>query len=170
MLRAVTTAIIAVFGAMAGWAQTSAQASIILTARVPSSVTLSVDSQPVSLSIKASDQPTANVEFPLRVKWNLNPAEVQGFEIVAYFADPSSPLINELQPVSLPVPSLLARLGTGDFRPFNSAGRASLTTITVAAEGRQGQRSQVFQLKNSNQAAVPDGEYHGVVYFEVRQY
>ncbi len=169
MFRAIAIATLAVFGSQAGWAQTSAQASITLIARVPSSVSLSVNSLPVSLSIRAANQFAGDFQFPLQVKWNLNPAEVQGFAVVAYFADPSAALTGS-QPGSLAASSLLARLGPGDFRPFLADGKVSLCNVTAANDGRMGQRVQIFELKNGNDGSVPEGDYHGTLYFEVRQY
>lgn len=172
MFRATGLTIVLVLSSVAGLAQTGARVSTALSARVPSSVALSVSSAPVLLSVQSSDRVPTEFTLPMHVKWNLNPAEVRGFEIVAYFSDPSSALTHDSQPVSLPASSLLARLGEGDFKPFSPAdGRLSVSNVSAANDGRRGERLQLLELKGSSELTViPQGDYRGVLYLEVREY
>jgi hypothetical protein len=69
----------------------SASATVRLTAFKPSSISVSVHEVPLAFDF----QPNAanlSLAIPVTTTWNVNPLEVRGVEVVAYFANPEHAL------------------------------------------------------------------------------
>ena len=153
------------------WAQTTATASVPISLRIPGSISLSLQSTPVTVAVQGGVQQQFNV--PLTVQWNLDPREVPGFGVVAYFRDPQAALVDPSNAASIPASDVLGRWGQGQFQSFH-ASDATLTLFhtTVLPELRRGSESQTLELEIAKNAlaALADGEYQGVLYLEVRNY
>ena len=154
---------------LASYAQLSASASVPIVLRIPGSITLSLRSVPVSVSLTDGAQRTFTV--PLALSWNLNPAEVQAFRVVAYFQDSGAALTNPTTSTALPATKLLTRWGTSAFAPFASDATASLFHTSVF-ENRRGEKQDSLELKIDDAMAtsLPNGSYEGTLYLEVRHY
>lgn len=152
-------------------AQTSATSTVPIALRIPGSISLSLRSTPVTVSVENGVQ--QQFEVPLTVQWNLDPRDVPGFGVVAYFRDPQAALVDSDTDTSVPAGYVMARWGSGQFHPFQ-ASDASLTVFhtTVLPELRHGNESQNLELKIADNAtaSLPNGEYQGVLYLEVRNY
>ena len=134
---------------------------------------------PVSIALQA-DNPAANHAFvPLEFNWNLNPQEVQGFEVIGYFADPNAALAADSGNTVVPSAHVLGRWQSGSFRPFSethesgpAGGSLSLFSESVLHGHSRGSRSGVLEMRIDPQlaSALNRGEYRGVLYVEVRHY
>ena len=69
----------------------SASATVRLTAFKPSSISVSVHEVPLAFDFQPSGS-NPPLAIPVTTIWNVNPLEVRGVELVAYFADPEHAL------------------------------------------------------------------------------
>ncbi len=151
-------------------AQTRSSASVPISLRVPGSISLSLNAVPVSLAVAQGAQ--REFAAPLTVSWNLNPAEVPGFRVVAYFSDPEAAVVDDSNGASAKATQLRVRWGTGDFLPFASDASTTLFRTSVLSGPRRGSLQQTLSVKFADSAlpTLPDGDYRGVLYLEVRNY
>jgi hypothetical protein len=160
-------------------AQLSAISGVTITATVRGSVTVDARSIPLSLEFDPADPARNNVALPLAVTWNLNPAEVQGFQVIGYFADPARALLNEIDDVVVSSAHVLGRVDTGQFRPFRdtndvgpAGGSLSLFHEAVSNGNARGNRSKLLEMRLDQESLpeLPKGTYRGVLFIEVRHY
>ncbi len=158
--------------------QLAASASIAITATLHGHISLSTRSVPVSIPLDPDRPDTNYASFPLELEWNLNPSEVQGFEVIGYFFDPAAALVNS-SGTAVPATHVLGRWDSTLFQPFNQIHEtgmhgASLSLMSEHIEhGRsRGSRSELFELKIDPQIVpgLSGGDYRGVIYIEVRHY
>ena len=69
--------------------QPPASATVRLTTLKPSSISVSVHEVPLAFDFQPSGS-TPPLAIPVTTIWNVNPLEVRGVELVAYFADPDT--------------------------------------------------------------------------------
>ena len=157
--------------ACAASAQVSATSAVVITAKMPGSITLSLQSTPVFIPVQnGAQQP---FEVPLTVQWNLDPRETPGFGVQAYFLDSGSALVNPSSATRVPAADLVARWGQGSFQPFSSGdAKVELFRTSVLPELRHGNESRTLELRISDPVLsnLPDGQYQGVLYLEVKNY
>lgn len=153
----------------------SASASVTIRATKLSSITLSLRQVPVAFDV--TDQHSTQVSIPLTTSWNVSPREVQGFEIVGYFANPDAALLSETN--AIPAQMVEAQFNNGPFRAFNQSnpvapagGALSLATQQIMAGVTVGNRSDLLTMRvaESLESPIEDGEYRGVLYLEVRHF
>ena len=112
-------------------------------------------------------------EVPLTVQWNLDPRETPGFSVLAYFRNSDAALVESDSATAVKAGSILGRWGQAKFQPFRAAD-ATLTLFQTAVlpDVRRGATSQTLQLKIADELVptLPNGEYRGVLYLEVRNY
>jgi len=167
--RSVGLLIMAICLSVPVWSQASGLASVPIVLRIPGSITLSLHSTPVNIAVQSGmQQPFA---IPLTVQWNLDPREIPGFGVFAYFRDAHAALVEPSTASTITADNILARWGENQFQPFQS-GDVTLFHTAVLPELRRGTESRTLELKIADQtaAALPDGEYQGVLYLEVRNY
>jgi hypothetical protein len=167
-----------VFSAYA-FAQVSSAASVRVTATLHGRMSINTRAIPVSIALRA-DNPGSNHAFvPLEFNWNLNPQEVQGFEVIGYFADPNAALAADSGNAVVPSEHVLGRWQTGSFRPFNethelgtAGGSLSLFSESVLHGHSRGSRTGVLEMTIDPQlaSALSSDQYRGVLYVEVRHY
>jgi hypothetical protein len=152
------------------YGQMSASASVPIVLRIPGTITLSLSSVPVSVNVANGSQRTFSV--PLSLSWNLNPAEVQGFRVVAYYQDAGAALTDVATSAALPAAALRTRWGQGAYLPFASDATATLFQTSVLPTVRRGEKQDVLELKIDDALVplLPDGSYQGTLYLEVRHY
>jgi len=151
-------------------AQLSASASVPIVLRIPGTITLSLSSVPVAVDVANGSQRTFSV--PLSVSWNLNPAEVQGFRVVAYYQNAGAALTDAATSTALPAASLRTRWGQGSFIPFASDATATLFQTSILPTVRRGDKQDVLELKIDDALvpSLPDGSYQGTLFLEARHY
>ncbi len=164
-------------GSSAG--QISGTASTRIAARVRSSVTVSMRTVEVAFDLSASDGARNHFAIPLLIKWNLNPMEVRGFEVIGYFPDPDVALADAFSEVAIPSANVVGRLGSLPYRPFSgtaSVGPAEggllLFRSEVSQANRRGQQqtSLELEIEDAFLTRVPKGSYRGTLYLEARYY
>jgi len=151
-------------------AQLTASASVPIVLRIPGTITLSLSSVPVSVAVANGTQRTFSV--PVSLSWNLNPAEVPGFRLVAYYQDAGAALTDPATSTALPAATLRTRWGQGAFVPFASDATATLFQTSVLPAVRRGEKQDVLELKIDDALvpSLPDGSYQGTLFLEVRHY
>jgi hypothetical protein len=153
------------------WAQTSSTASVPIVLRIPGSISISLQSTPVIVAVQNGQQ--QQFEVPLTVRWNLDPSETPGFGVVAYFRNSNAALQEPESATAIPASSVMARWGQTRFQSFKS-GDATLTLFRTAVlpDARRGTTSQTLQLRIADDLVptLPNGEYQGALYLEVRNY
>jgi hypothetical protein len=153
------------------WAQVSASATVTITARLAGSISLSLQSTPVAVTVDHGVQ--SGFLVPLSVEWNLDPRETPAFGVTAYFRDPHAALSDKVGGNTVSAGQVLAKWGTPSFSPFSDVdGRVQIFDTAVLPGRRRGQRSENLELKIAEDtlASLPDGDYQGVLYLEVRNY
>ncbi len=119
------------------------------------------------------------MSFPLEVAWNLDPREVQGFEVVSYFANPRAALVNDAATGTIPADRVLGRWGNEAFRPFkeiNAIGPAGsslrLFGKSISHGDSRGSRDDILNVSIDSEyaATISEGKYTGVLYVEFRYY
>ena len=151
------------------WSQTSATSSVPISVRIPGSITLSARIVPVSIAVSRGAQEEFGV--PITVSWNLDPREVPGFRVDAYFSNQQAALVETNSGVGISAGDLLARCG-GDYLPFDSSGSVTLFRTAILSDSRRGQQQETLSLKVADRtlATLRDGTYQGVLTLEVRNY
>jgi hypothetical protein len=153
------------------YCQINSSATVVISARLPGSITLSLRSTPVSISVANGAQSRFTV--PLSVQWNLDPREVPAFGVIAYFRNPSAALTDSSNGTPLPAEAILAKWGNASFGRFNQVdGSLPIFHTAVTPNDRRGALSQPLELKISDEAvsSLSNGDYQGVLYLEVRNY
>lgn len=154
---------------------TSWSAHIAMTAIKSSAITLSVEEVPLSFVVEGALANTMTV--PVTAKWDVNPTEVRGFDIIGYFADPSAAL--RMNDTNVPAAAMQASYSGTPFQSFTNANLHTLrdNALVLAGErtmrgNHQGQRHDTLALRIDPlwQQSIPDGEYRGMLYLEVRHY
>lgn len=157
----------------------SANGSVRISAVIRGSVTVNAKSVPLSLDFDPDDPARNYAAFPLSVTWNLNPAEVQGFQVIGYFANPSAALLNRDAGIAVPSSHVLGRMDMGQFRPFSdtsevgpAGGSLSLWQQSVVNGEARGTRTGLLEMRldQENLPYLPKGNYEGMLYIEVRHY
>ena len=169
LVRHTVLAFVMTLSAIAMWPQVRGTANVPISLRVPGSISLSLQSVPVSVAVRdGSSQPFG---VPVTVEWNLDPREVPGFRVVAYFRDPGAALVEASNGTSLKADDVEVRWGPNQPQRFQR-GEATLFQTTVVSEQRRGKESQALSLSIADDAGsvLGDGEYQGVLYLEVRSY
>jgi hypothetical protein len=159
--------------------QLSATATVMLRAVVHGSVTVSARTVPLLLTLDPSDPSRNYTAIPLSIKWNLNVAESQGFQVIGYFANPGAALQNQAAGVTVASSQVLGRMAAGEYRPFSDAneigpagGSLKLFEQSISPGNSRGKRSGMLEMRVAEEASqqLPGGLYEGMLYIEVRQY
>jgi hypothetical protein len=139
-------------------AQLTAGASIVLSATVPSSVTLTDNLLPVSMVVANGTQTVANI--PVGIRWNLDPREKTGYRLVATLTNST-----------LALSALEASIDGAPFRRLaQSTNHIVLMNVWVNAGNKQGERQIAVHIR-VNEAAlvdVPDGVYQAWLRLEAQ--
>ncbi len=148
--------------------QLNATASITLTARLPSSITVSLHTVPVAVDVAGGVQQTFAI--PLSLKWNVDPHEIPGFRIVTYFQNGHAAMVDPVVGAAVSATDMLARWGATPFLPFSPDGTVTLFRLNVEPGLRRGEKNDILELKIVDDAAnsLPGGSYRGVLNIEVR--
>lgn len=143
--------------APAARAQLNAGATVALSARLPSSVTLSDTQLPVAIVVSNGTQALSN--STVRIKWNLDARTAAGFRIVGT-------LIGS----ALPATALEGRTASAGFRPLRQNGSIVLMEKLVTAAKCQGEIQTEIQLQVNETAIrnLPDGVYQGWLKLEAQ--
>lgn len=147
---------------MTAHGQTTARATIGLSARLPSSATLPQTLHPISIVVNHGSP--AQTEFPIDLKWNIDPREATSVRIVATLVGSSLTNPSHDHPSKVAAGDLLAGIAGNDLRPFNGATSSLvLMNVSVSAANRQGTQESNVQLKIDDGALsnLPDGVYFG---------
>jgi hypothetical protein len=159
-------------------AQVSAAASVRFSATLHGGVSINTRTVSVSIPLQAGIPSSNQALVPLEFSWNLNPREVQGFEVIGYFARPNAALVSESGTV-IPSAQVLGSWGDGYFRPFSETheigsahGSLSLFSEPVRLGNSRGTRTGILELRIDPQLApaLSSDDYRGVLYIEVRHY
>jgi len=157
----------------------SATGSVTIKAVVRGSVTVNVKSIPLSFDFDPADPARNYAAVPVVVSWNLNPAEVQGFQIIGYFGNSSTALLNSEHGATVPSSHVLGRMDAGPFRPFSDTsevgppgGSLSLMRQSIVHGDSRGTRASLLEMRidQDNLPNLPKGNYEGMLYIEVRHY
>ena len=160
-------------------AQVSVAASVRFTATLHGHVSINTRAIPVSIPISDDNSASNRASVPLEFNWNLNPREVQGFEVIGYFADPNAALTGDTRHFVVPSAQVLGRWESGALRSFSethelgTAGAGlSLFSEPVLHGHSRGSRTGVLELTIDSQLAsvLSRDNYRGVLYVEVRHY
>lgn len=110
------------------------------------------------------------MEFPIQLKWNLDPGETESFRVVASLGSRQLELAGQASTVSFSSVQLAVR--GGEFRNLHekTAG-LTLLNVPVAARNRQGHQEVVLQMKIDDAIvfSLPDGVYRGWVTLSAQQ-
>lgn len=167
-----------VFSAMAV-AQVSSSARVRFTATLHGNMSINTRVIPVSIPVRTASTASNRVLVPLEFNWNLNPQEVQGFEVIGYFADSNAALVGDSTNAVVPSAYVLGRWESGTLLSFSethqlgSAGASlSLFSESVLHGHSRGSRSGVLELAIDPRLAsvLSSDDYRGVLYIEVRHY
>ena len=90
MRRVILALLASLFITLPMFAQLSASASVPISLRIPGTISLSLQSVPVSVDVAGGSQQTFSI--PLSVTWNLNPREVSGLSRCSLFSEFASRL------------------------------------------------------------------------------
>lgn len=157
----------------------SASGSVTITAVVRGSVTVNVRSVPLSFAFDPADPAANYAAFPVTVTWNMNPTEVQGFQVIGYFANSAAALLNPENGATVPSSHVLGRMNSGPFRAFGDTsevgppgGSLTLMRQSVVTGAARGTRSSLLEMRldQENLPDLPKGNYEGMLYIEVRHY
>ncbi len=160
-------------------AQVSPSASVPITATLHGRISVNTRVVPVSIPLQSDTPATNHAVVPLEFNWNLNPREVQGFEVIGYFANPRAALVAASSNTVVPSARVLGRWDAGAFRPFSEThelgtpgGSLSLFSEPVLHGSSRGTRNGMLELTIDPQlaSALSSGDYRGVLYVEVRHY
>ena len=160
-------------------AQVSPSASVPITATLHGNISINTRLVPVSIPFQAGTLASNHTVVPLEFNWNLNPREVQGFEVIGYFADPNVALTGHSTHAVVPSAHVLGRWESGTPRSFGethdvgTAGASlSLFSEPVLHGHSRGTRNGVLELTIDPQLAstLSSDDYRGVLYIEVRHY
>jgi hypothetical protein len=155
----------------------SASASVRLTAFKPSAISVSVHEVPLAFDFQPNvvNPPLA---IPVTTIWNVNPLEVRGVEVVAYFADPEHALSTP-ESFFIPARCILGRVNGSPYRPFiestrigPSASSLRLFTETVSSGNARATRSQLLEIRldETRLQGRAAGRYSGILQIEARYY
>jgi hypothetical protein len=160
------------FCATSAYAQLTSSATVTITARIPGSISLSLRSTPVAVAVSHGAQ--SGFTVPLTVEWNLDPRETPAFSVAAFFREPNAALLNTVTATVIPAENISARWGDqNQFVPFQRTdGTVVLFHTAVLPDLRRDTQSRNLELKIDDivAAGLPDGDYQGVLYLEVRNY
>jgi hypothetical protein len=125
----------------------------------------------VPVSVKVAGGAQEEFGVPVTVSWNVDPREVPGFRVNAYFSDQAVALLEPTIGAAIPANELMARWGDG-YLPFDANGTVTLFRTAILPDLRRGQRQEMLSLKIVDSAlpSVQDGTYQGVLTLEVRNY
>lgn len=170
MRRVILTFLASLLISLPMFAQLSASAGVPISLRIPGTISLSLQSVPVSIAVNQGSQQTFSI--PLSVSWNLDPREVPAFRVVAYFQNSQAALLEPESSTTISASELVSRWGEGQFTPFTSDATLTLFRTTILPDLRHGQNQGALELKIADgvAASLPDGSYQGVLYLEVRHY
>lgn len=155
----------------------SASATVRLTAVKPSSISVSVHQVPLAFDFQPnmSNPPLA---VPVTTTWNVNPLEVRGVEVVAYFADPEHALSSAVF-AFIPARYVLGRVDGSSYRPFGesnglgpSGSSLRLLSETVSSANTRATHNQLLEIRldETRLQDQPPARYSGVLQIEARYY
>ncbi len=138
-------------------AQLRAGTTIAVTAKLPSSVTLSDNLLP--LTIVVANGAASVDDIPFKLKWNVNPRESTGFRITA-----------TLTGTTLPTGSMELRIAGATFRHLPSSNSIVLMNKPITSGNRQGEQQSSIELRVPEAAAsqLADGVYTGWLKLEAQ--
>jgi hypothetical protein len=160
-------------------AQVSAAATVPITATLHGNISINTRLVPVSIPFESGTSAGNRALVPLEFTWNLNPREVQGFEVIGYFADPNAALAGDSTSSVVPSAYVLGRWESGAPRSFTethelgpASASLSLFSESVLHGHSRGTRNGVLELTIDPQLAstLRTDDYRGVLYVEVRHY
>ncbi len=160
-------------------AQVSAAASVRVSATLRGQMSINTRAIPVSIHLLTGTPASNHALVPLEFNWNLNPREVQGFEVIGYFADPNAALAGDSTNAVVPSAQVFGRWESGALRsfsethPLGTAGASlSLFSESVLHGHSRGSRTGMLELTIDPQlaSALSSDDYRGVLYVEVRHY
>ena len=155
----------------------SAPATVRLTAFKRSSISVSVHEVPLAFDFHPSVD-NAPLAVPVTTMWNVNPLEVRGVEVVAYFADPERAL-GSPEFAFIPARYVLGRVDGGPYRAFAEDSRLGpaasslrLLAETVSSANARATRNELLEIRldETRLHDRPTGRYSGVLQIEARYY
>jgi hypothetical protein len=155
----------------------SASATVRLTAFKPSSISVSVHEVPLAFDFQSNivNPPLA---IPVTTIWNVNPLEVRGVELVAYFADPGHALTTP-ESFFIPARYVMGRVNGNSYRAFLESNRigASASSLrlfaeTVSSGNARATRNLLLEIRldETHLQDHPAGRYSGILQIEARYY
>jgi hypothetical protein len=155
----------------------SASATVRLIAVKPSSISVSVHEVPLAFDFQPNIT-NAPLALPVTTTWNVNPLEVRGVEVVAYFADPEHALTSP-EAAFIPARNVFARVDGSPYRPFDQTNRFGpagsslrLLSESISSANRLATRNQLVEIRldETRLQDQPPGHYSGVLQIEARYY
>jgi len=148
------------------------QASILLTATLPSQLRLSLSDAFLDINISDPTQPSATAALPVTSSWVLDASSSQ-VELVAFFDSPVSALTDGAGDF-IPANHVLGGLTAGDMQPFaeiSQAGAASriLFRQSISRANVSASRSDTLniQVMPISDLGAHDGDYRGVLHLRL---
>lgn len=155
----------------------SASATVRLTAFKPSSISVSVHEVPLAFDFQRSGS-NPPLAIPVTTIWNVNPLEVRGVELVAYFADPEHALTTP-ESFFIPARYVMGRVNGDSYRPFMESNRIGpsgsslrLFAEAVSSGNSRATRNQLLEIRldETHLQDRPAGRYSGILQIEARYY
>ncbi len=155
----------------------SASAAVRLIAIKPSSISVSVHEVPLEFDFQPNISNPA-LAVPVTTSWNVNPLEVRGVEVVAYFADPEHALTSP-EAAFIPARDVLGRVDGSAYRAFDQTNRfgpaaSSLRLLSepISSANRLATRNQLLEIRlnETRLQNQPSARYSGVLQIEARYY
>lgn len=155
----------------------SASAAVRLIAIKPSSISVSVHEVPLAFDFQPNISNPA-LPVPVTTSWNVNPLEVRGVEVVAYFADPEHALTSP-EAAFIPARDVLGRVDGSAYRAFDQTNRfgpaaSSLRLLSepISSANRLATRNQLLEIRlnETRLQNQPSARYSGVLQIEARYY
>ncbi len=155
----------------------SSSATVRLTAFKRSSISVSVHEVPLAFDFHPSvnDAPLA---VPVTTMWNVNPREVRGVEVVAYFADPEHALSSS-EFTFIPARYVLGRVDGGPYRAFAESNRVGpagsslrLLSESISSTNTRATHHQLLEIR-LDEPSLHDrltARYSGILQIEARYY
>lgn len=155
----------------------STSATVRLTAFKPSSISVSVHQVPLAFDFQPNIT-SPPLAIPVTTTWNVNPMEVRGVEVVAYFADPEHALTTS-ESVFIPARYVLGRVNGDPYRPFvesnaigGSGSSLRLFAERISSSNARSTQSGLLEIRldETRLQDQPTGHYSGILQIEARYY
>ena len=155
----------------------TASTSVRLVAFKRSSITVSVREVPLAFDFEP-DFAQPPLTIPVITTWNVNPLEVRGVEVVAYFVDSERALLSS-ELVAVPARYVVGSVDRGPYRAFAESHQIGpmesslrLMDELISSGNTRATRNQLLQIRmdEAHLHQWPADLYSGVLQIEARYY